>query len=323
MSNLNRSDPTAGGDAPVVEKTDCVDDAISLSTIELKCSKDETTTVEEVAVSTLNVQAECLEATNDSLGEEIADPNITEITHVATEDAVIFIDAQESEAKSLTAIALQSEETPKSKSANEEKADNSKLSERDDNATRISSLEAKVRKRTKERDDYRKKLEETETKLAALQVSYEAITNHDDVKDTLQQSVEQLRGQLAQTALMYEERNRVATNQESQINALNNQVTSLKEVVSITRDLLQIRNMEVKQLQAEVDNMEKKISEERERHNVMISKMDAAMRLNADLKKEYETQLSLFQSLREKYGEKISLLSAEKRALETATSASE
>lgn len=73
-------------------------------------------------------------------------------------------------------------------------------------------------------------------------------------------------------------------------------------------------------MQAEVDNMEKKITEERDRHNTMISKMDAAMRLNADLKKEYETQLSLFQSLREKYGEKITLLSAEKRALETAVS---
>jgi len=121
MSKLNRSDPTAGGDAPVVEKTDRVDDAISLSTIELKCSEDETTAVEEVLVSTLNVQAECLEATNDSLGEEIADPNITKITHVATEDAVILIDAQDSEAKSLTAIALQSEETPQSKSTNEEK----------------------------------------------------------------------------------------------------------------------------------------------------------------------------------------------------------
>lgn len=72
--------------------------------------------------------------------------------------------------------------------------------------------------------------------------------NHGD-EDTLQQSVEQLRGQLVQTALMYEERNRVVANQENQINALNNQVTSLKEVVSITRDLLQIRNMEVKQLQ--------------------------------------------------------------------------
>lgn len=61
--------------------------------------------------------------------------------------------------------------------------------------------------------------------------------------------MEQLRGQLAQTALMYEERNRLVVNQENQINALNNQVTSLKEIVSITRDLLQIRNIEVKQLQ--------------------------------------------------------------------------
>jgi len=82
-----------------------------------------------------------------------------------------------------------------------------------------------------------------------LQASYDAIMNHGNNEDTLQQSVEQLRGQLIQTALMYEERNRVVANQENQINALNNQVTSLKEVVSITRDLLQIRNMEVKQLQ--------------------------------------------------------------------------
>lgn len=73
-------------------------------------------------------------------------------------------------------------------------------------------------------------------------------------------------------------------------------------------------------LQTEVDSMERKIAEERDRHNAMINKMDAAMRLNADLKKEYETQLSLFQSLREKYGEKITLLSEEKRALEAAAS---
>ncbi|XP_029671598.1 GRIP and coiled-coil domain-containing protein 2-like isoform X2 [Formica exsecta] len=318
MSKLSKTDPTAGGDAPFVKNTDCADDAISLSTIESKCSDNETVAAEEASVSTLNVQAETeplVEATiNDTLGEEIA-----------TEKAAIFIDAQESEVKNLfqsEEIALQNKKMPHSRS--EKKADNSsKLNARNDNATRISDLEAEVRKRTKERDDYRKKLEETEMKLAALQASCEAITNHDDAEDILQQSVEQLRGQLAQTALMYEERNRVATNQESQINALNNQVASLKEVVSITRDLLQIRNMEVKQLQTEVDNMEKKISEERDRHNVMISKMDAAMRLNADLKKEYETQLSLFQSLREKYGEKITLLTAEKRALETAASAPE
>lgn len=103
--------------------------------------------------------------------------------------------------------------------------------------------------KTKERDRYRNQLEDAETKLAALQASYNAITSQESDEDILQRSVEQLRGQLAQTALMYEERNCLVANQESQINALNNQVTSLKEVVSITRDLLQIRNIEVKQLQ--------------------------------------------------------------------------
>ncbi|XP_029154889.1 GRIP domain-containing protein RUD3-like isoform X3 [Nylanderia fulva] len=274
MSQLRGTDPTASGDAPVVEKNCDI-----ISTVELKCLEDKVTAAEEVSAKSSNIQ---------TINEEAVNPNIAVIAHAATKDA------EESKVESSTVIALQrSEETPQSEFVKEEK------------------------ERTKERDDYRRKLEETETKLTALQASYDKARRNQDseTEDTLQ-SVEQLRGQLVQTALMYEERNRVAMNQENQINALNNQVASLKEVVSITRDLLQIRNMEVKQLQTEVDNMEKKITEERDRHNVMISKMDAAMRLNADLKKEYETQLSLFQSLREKYGEKITLLSAEKRALE-------
>ncbi|XP_029154888.1 tropomyosin-2-like isoform X2 [Nylanderia fulva] len=299
MSQLRGTDPTASGDAPVVEKNCDI-----ISTVELKCLEDKVTAAEEVSAKSSNIQ---------TINEEAVNPNIAVIAHAATKDA------EESKVESSTVIALQrSEETPQSEFVKEEKADNSKRDARNDDAmTRISGLQAKVRERTKERDDYRRKLEETETKLTALQASYDKARRNQDseTEDTLQ-SVEQLRGQLVQTALMYEERNRVAMNQENQINALNNQVASLKEVVSITRDLLQIRNMEVKQLQTEVDNMEKKITEERDRHNVMISKMDAAMRLNADLKKEYETQLSLFQSLREKYGEKITLLSAEKRALE-------
>lgn len=65
--------------------------------------------------------------------------------------------------------------------------------------------------------------------------------------------------------------------------------------------------------------METSITAERERHNTMLSKMDAAVRLNADLKKEYETQLNLFQDLRGKYEQKVTLLSEENRALEAAS----
>ena len=64
--------------------------------------------------------------------------------------------------------------------------------------------------------------------------------------------------------------------------------------------------------------METRIMAEREKHTMMMNKMDSASRLNADLKKEYETQLRLFQDLRGKYEEKVNLLSEENRALETA-----
>lgn len=65
----------------------------------------------------------------------------------------------------------------------------------------------------------------------------------------LRRMVDQLKGKLIQTSLQLEDRIRTVSNQEKQISALNSQVASLKEVESLTRSLLQIRNMEVKHLQ--------------------------------------------------------------------------
>lgn len=69
-------------------------------------------------------------------------------------------------------------------------------------------------------------------------------------------------------------------------------------------------------LQKDVDIMESRIKEERDRHKLMINKMDDAVRINADLKKEYQTQLRLFQDLKGKYEEKVDLLTKENRAIE-------
>ncbi|EFN87606.1 filamin A-interacting protein 1-like [Harpegnathos saltator] len=296
--------PAAGGDAPVVEATK-TDDSSSRSTIAIKPTNVDIAQ-DVIGSAGENYMSTEVGAEANAPVEGVAD-SVTKITNTNAKDP------EEDPKDAIAAIQLLDKDKTD---------DNSKpniVHTKGDNVASVSQLEEKVRNRTRERDIYRKKLEETEKKLATLQATYDATTRQGGDETSLQRSVEQLRGQLAQTALMYEERNHVVANQENQINALNNQVTSLKEVVSITRDLLQIRNMEVKQLQAEVDSMERKITEERDRHNAMISKMDTAMRLNADLKKEYETQLSLFQSLREKYGEKITLLSEEKRALEATT----
>ena len=92
---------------------------------------------------------------------------------------------------------------------------------------------------------------ETENKLAALQASYNAVTSGKGDEIALRRELEDLKNLLTQSQLKLDDRGRIVANQENQINALTSQVSSLKEVVAITKDLLNIRNMEVKHLQVE------------------------------------------------------------------------
>lgn len=100
------------------------------------------------------------------------------------------------------------------------------------------------------------------------------------------------------------EKTKVCKNQELQIEALTQQITSLKEVVAITKDLLEIRNVELKHLTDKLECMDAKIKAEKQRHELMHAKMERMMEMNVELKAEYETQLKLFATLREKYQER-------------------
>lgn len=111
-------------------------------------------------------------------------------------------------------------------------------------------------------------------------------------------------------------------NHEKKNIALTNQIETLKEVVNITKDLLNIRDMEVHHLQSDVESMEGKIAEERQRHNSMITKMEEAVKLNSDLKEEYQNQLKIFQELKGRYEEKVTLLTKENEKLEEEVSLS-
>lgn len=100
------------------------------------------------------------------------------------------------------------------------------------------------------------------------------------------------------------EKTKICKNQELQIEALNQQISSLKEVVNITKDLLDIRNLETKHLQEKLEGMESKIACEKERHELMNKKLERMIEMNGEVKREYETQLVLFKALREKYNER-------------------
>ncbi|CAL7952292.1 unnamed protein product [Xylocopa violacea] len=306
-----------------VQDTECkIPRCAENETIEIP-TKEINTTVAEIAkdVNASEAANQSSEKPEDSAITEVKEneqsPNVPEIrqqTSIGAGDTC-FVPRRDENAVAQKldegdAITPVSEQTP---------SKNDKLlTENDQNETdlMLSKLKEEVQKTSDERDSYQKKLESTEKKLAELQSFYDALLKGEGNEVILRRMVDQLRGKLIQTSLQLEDRIRVVANQEKQINALNSQVASLKEVESLTRSLLQIRNMEVKHLQAEVDDMEVRINEERERYNTMINKMDAAVKLNADLKKEYETQLCLFRDLREKYEEKVSLLTEEKRALE-------
>jgi chromosome segregation ATPase len=140
-------------------------------------------------------------------------------------------------------------------------------------------------------------------------------TETPNIEELMNENTELLTA-LTRTGELLKDKTDLCENQEKKNIALTNQIESLKQVVAITKDLLSIRDMEVKHLQSDVESMEGKISEEKQRQNSMITKMEEAMKLNSDLKGEYENQMRIFRELKSKYEEKVTLLTKENAKLE-------
>lgn len=133
MSKVEKSDLTAGGDAPPVEaiKTDCIDNTAAIIEVKSTDIIQEDASADEVAKE-VNAQTEnerSIEATNDIPVGEVANSEapaeinniITEIINASAND-VVQAEAQEfTEESNTSASALQSGETLQSKSVNEEK----------------------------------------------------------------------------------------------------------------------------------------------------------------------------------------------------------
>lgn len=91
--------------------------------------------------------------------------------------------------------------------------------------------------------------------------SSEEVINHLKIQN------DDLRNALSKMTTILRDKTTTCITQEKKIAALLNQVESLKEVVAITKDLLNIRNMEVQHLSNDISSMETKIDCERQRHN--------------------------------------------------------
>ncbi|EEZ97853.1 probable DNA double-strand break repair Rad50 ATPase [Tribolium castaneum] len=169
------------------------------------------------------------------------------------------------------------------------------------NAERTTQLENELKQKDNDVADLKKRivqLEEEVTEAQKFKAQHLKDTEEvDAIKTKSEETLTRAKGIIF-------DKTKVIKNQELQIEALNQQIASLKDVVTITKDLLEIRNLEIKQLESKIQCMEDKVGAEKERHDLMHKKLEHMIRYNGDLKREYETQLCLFSALRERYNER-------------------
>lgn len=166
---------------------------------------------------------------------------------------------------------------------------------------KILELETKLQGKVEQCDALQKQNARLEIDVLEATMRATSSSNEHDEVHKMKAESEEL---LTRAKAIIFEKTKVCKNQELQIEALNAQIAALKNVVQITKDLLEIRNVEVKHLQDQMDSMNGKITAEKERQDLVHKKLETMIRLNADLKREYESQLVLFNALRERYSER-------------------
>ncbi|XP_022826264.1 triadin [Spodoptera litura] len=169
-------------------------------------------------------------------------------------------------------------------------------------------LELKVRE--EEVDLLKARVRNLETELQAA-LSKPSGKNHEMIENIKQQHEELLN----KARGMIFDKTKMVKNQELQIEALTTQVQSLKDINVITKDLLEIRNSEVKAMEDRLQAMEARFKAEKDRYGLVLQRAQTSTTLNDDLKKEYETQLAIFKELREKYEQRVQALVAENARL--------
>ncbi|XP_065337104.1 FYVE and coiled-coil domain-containing protein 1-like isoform X1 [Cloeon dipterum] len=204
----------------------------------------------------------------------------------------------------------------------------------------LESTESRSRK-------YREQLEETgdlRKKLAEVREDYERVVEKLRTEETrwaaeMEQKVQQAKwemgslqkcvdnllkenGQLRDdltkaSTTMTESRDKYSTN-ELYVQKLTEQVTALKDVVSIGKQMLGMRDTEVAQLQKKVQTLEDLLEAEREKNTVFSEAFRPESIGDINLRKEYENQLDNIKSLKTIYAQRIEIITLENEALKEA-----
>lgn len=115
------------------------------------------------------------------------------------------------------------------------------------------------------------------------------------------------------------EKSKICKKQEQQLEALNNQLVATKDVLEVTKEMLNLRNIESDHLQSRLDSMGLRVRAEKDRFILMEKKLAIAKEKETELTREYENQRNIFKDLRSTYELKINLLTKQLEAAKKST----
>lgn len=106
------------------------------------------------------------------------------------------------------------------------------------------------------------------------------------------------------------EKTKVNKQQEQQIATLKNQVEAMKDVVQVTKDMLNLKTAECEHMQTRLDKSQLWIKAEKDKCLITEKKLAISKSVYDKLKVEHELQTKIHKELKEIYEQKIQVLTA-------------
>lgn len=111
------------------------------------------------------------------------------------------------------------------------------------------------------------------------------------------------------------EKTKVCKQQEQQIVTLKAHIDSMKDVVAVTKDMLNLKTAEADHTQSRLDTAMLRIKAERDKCVIFEKKLAISQAVYEKLRSEYDVQSNIFKGLKEAYEQKVVVLT---KALERA-----
>ncbi|XP_055385138.1 uncharacterized protein LOC129614515 [Condylostylus longicornis] len=112
------------------------------------------------------------------------------------------------------------------------------------------------------------------------------------------------------------EKTKICKQQEQHIEMLKTQVDSIKDVLNVTKEMLNLRSAEIEHLNARYETATLRTKAEKDKNEILEKKLNISKNVYEKLRTEHEIQCKIFKELKEAYEAKIKVLTTAKKLKE-------